>query len=329
MSPADKLTSLTPTGQMNNNLKALISIVIVTSGSKDYLWHCIDSIKAQSYPETEVIVIDNSLNPNFPSKIREDFPFIKLYSNQQNLYYGVSLNKGIDIGHGEFTLCLNDDVVLDPDFIHQALKGFSAMDNVGMVSGKILRMDGLTLDSTGLFLSIWYSAKERGYGQRDRGKFEKPGFIFGVSGAAAFYRKKMLEDIKRGRDYFDPAFRMFYEDLDLSWRSNNRGWKAYYIPEAKVFHVRGGSFRPDNGLGKPVARKYLNDELHSDLIKNRYLTILKNATFFGIFMHLAAIMLYDFCAWSYVLFFRPKVVKLFLDSLRGSFKVRFSGGLRQ
>jgi len=314
---------------MNNNLKGLVSIVIVTSGSKDYLRHCIDSIKAQSYPETEVIVIDNSLDPNFPSKIRQDFPFIKLYSNQQNLYYGVSLNKGIDISHGEFVLCLNDDVVLDPDFIRQALKGFSAMGNIGIVSGKILRMDRLTLDSTGLFLSIWYSAKERGYGRLDRGKFEKPGFIFGVSGAAAFYRKKMLEDIKRGRDYFDPAFRMFYEDLDLSWRANNLGWKAYYVPEAKVFHARGGSFRPDSGLGKSVARKYLNDELHSDLIKNRYLTILKNATFTGIFMHLATIMLYDFCAWGYVLFFRPKVAKLFLGNLRVSFKVRFPGGLRQ
>ncbi|MFA5199743.1 MAG: glycosyltransferase family 2 protein [Candidatus Omnitrophota bacterium] len=310
---------------MSNNLKVSVSVVIVTSGSKDYLWHCIDSIKAQNYPEIEVIVIDNSLDPNFPAKIRQSFPFISLYSNPQNLYYGVSLNKGIEISHSEFILCLNDDVVLDPDFIRQALKGFLLNDNIGMVSGKILRMDGLTLDSTGLFLSIWYSAEERGYGQIDTGKFEKSGFIFGVSGAAAFYRRKMLEDIKEGRYYFDPAFRMFYEDLDLSWRADNRGWKAYYIPGAKAFHVRGGSFRPDSGLGKPVARKYLNDELHSDLIKNRYLTILKNATFAGFFMHLGAIIPYDLCAWSYVFFFRPKVVKVFLRNLRSFPKIRFLG----
>ena len=307
---------------MKSDSGILVSIVIVTSGSKNYLLHCLDSVKAQSYPDLEVIVIDNSLDADFSAKIRGSFPFIRLYSSPQNLYYGVSLNKGIGLSQGEFILCLNDDVVLDQDFIRQALKGFLVKDSIGMVSGKILRMDGLTLDSTGLFLSFWYSAKERGYGQIDVGKFEKSGFIFGVSGSAAFYRKKTLEDIKQGyRDYFDPDFRMFYEDLDISWRANNRGWRAYYIPAAKAFHVRGGSFRPENGLDAPIARKYLNDELHSDLIKNRYLTIFKDATFVGFFMHLVPIILYDFCAWGYVLFFRPKVAKIFLRNLKCGFKI--------
>ena len=301
---------------MKDNSTILVSILVVASGSEDYLWCCLDSIKAQSYSDLEVIVIDNFLNPSTSDKIRESFPFVKLYSNSQNLYYGVSLNKGIGLSHGEFVLCLNDDVVLGPDFIRQALKGFQVKDSVGMVSGKILRRDGLTLDSTGLFLSFWYSAKERGYAQVDTGKFERPGFIFGVGGAVAFYRKKMLEDIKQGQDYFDPDFRLFYEDLDISWRANNRGWKGYYIPTAKAFHVRGGSFRPDHGLDKPIARKYLNDELHSELIKNRYLTISKNSSPVGFFMHLVPIILYDFCAWAYVLFFRPEVVKLFLRNLK-------------
>jgi len=306
---------------MKSSSNILVSIVIVTSGSRDYLWHCLDSVMRQSYPDLEVIVIDNSLNVNLTAKIRASFPFVKLYSNLQNLYYGVSLNKGIALSQGEFVLCLNDDVVLGQDFIFQALKGFLARDNVGMVSGKILRMNGLILDSTGLFLSFCYSAKERGYGQIDVGKFEKSGFIFGVSGSVAFYRKKMLEDIKQGQDYFDPAFRMFYEDLDISWRANNRGWRAYYIPAAKAFHVRGGSLRPENGLDKPIARKYLNDELHGDLIKNRYLTILKNANFASFFMHLLPIILYDFCAWGYILFFRPKVAKIFLRNLKCGFKI--------
>jgi len=304
---------------MKSSSDILISIIIVTSGSKNYLWRCIDSIKAQSYPNLEIIVIDNSLNSELSIKIRESFPFLSLYSNLENLYYGVSLNKGIKVSHGEFVLCLNDDVVLNQDFIRQSLKGFLIKDNVGMVSGKILRMDGLTLDSTGLFLSLWYTAKERGYGRIDTGKFEKPGFIFGVSGAAAFYRRKMLEEIEQGGNYFDPDFRMFYEDLDISWRASKCGWKAYYIPAAKVFHARGGSLRPESGLDKPIARKYLNDEMHSDLIKNRYLAILKNATIFGFFMHIIPIILYDFCAWGYVLFFRRKVVSIFLRNLKCRF----------
>lgn len=308
---------------MRSNSSELVSIIIVTSGSRDYLRHCLDSLKEQSYSDLEVIVIDNSLNSDFSVKISESFPFIKLYSNRKNLYYGASLNKGIGLSHGGFVLCLNDDVVLDKDFISSALKGFLIKDDIGMVSGKVLRMDGLTLDSTGLFLSSWYSAKERGYGQIDTGKFKKSGFIFGVSGCAAFYRKQMLEDIKQGKDYFDPGFRMFYEDLDISWRAQNRGWKAYYVSAAKVFHVRGGSLRSVYGLNKSIARRFLEDELHADLIKNRYLTIYKNANPISFFMHLIPIIFYDFCAWAFVLFFRPKVLRIFLSNLKCYLRFRF------
>ncbi|TAM43812.1 glycosyltransferase family 2 protein [bacterium] len=298
---------------MQGDVNKPVSVVIVTSGSKDYLRDCLDSVEAQSYPDPEVIVIDNSLDPDFSSAIRGSFPFVKLYSSPRNLYYGPSLNKGIALSRGDFILCLNDDLTLDKEFISEALKGFLINDSIGMVSGKILRPDGKTLDSTGLFLSVWRTAKERGYGQLDSGQFENPGCIFGVSGSAAFYRRSMLEEIREGEHYFDPRFRMFYEDMDISWRANRRGWQAYYVPQAKAFHVRGGSWRPDSGLGKPVARRYLNDRLHSELIKNRYLAILKNEDFFGLFAHLLPVMLHDLCAWAYILLFRRKILKIFFS----------------
>lgn len=73
----------------------------------------------------------------------------------------------------------------------------------------------------------------------------------------------MLEEIKLGPDYFDADFRMFYEDLDLAWRANLFGWKAYYIPSAVAYHVRGGTARRRIGINKPFARKYLDEELFS------------------------------------------------------------------
>jgi GT2 family glycosyltransferase len=293
---------------MGSELNKPVSIIIVTSGAKDHLRSCLDSVKRQSHPVLEVIVIDNSLDPDLPTRVRGSFPFVKLYSNARNLYYGASLNKGISLSRGTFILCLNDDVILDKEFVSQALKGFLIKDSIGMVSGKILHPDGSTLDSTGLFLTIWRTAGERGYGRPDSGQFEKAGFIFGVSGSAAFYRRGMLEEIREGEHYFDPRFRMFYEDLDISWRANKAGWQAYYIPQAKAFHVRGGSWRPDRALGKPIARRYLDGQLHSELIKNRYLTMLKNENFFGFVTHLLPIALYDLCAWAYLLLFRRKVI---------------------
>ncbi len=301
---------------MEADADKLVSIIVVTMGVKNYLRDCLDSLKTQSYPNVEVIIIDNSLNKHFCEKAQGWFPSAKIYSPKQNLYYCDSLNKGIQLSNGEFILCLNDDLVLDKTYIEEALKGFSIKDNIGMVSGKILRLDSLTLDSAGLFLTPWRTARERGYGQKNRGQFEKNEAIFGVSGCAAFYSKKMLAEIKKGGNYFNPAFRMFYEDLDISWRANNRGWHAYYVPSAKAFHLRGGSFRPDPGIGKFAGRRYLNDELHADLIKNRYLTILRNETVLGLLVHFLPIVLYDLYAWAFVLFFRPKVIKVFLNKLK-------------
>ncbi|MBL7196794.1 MAG: glycosyltransferase [Candidatus Omnitrophica bacterium] len=292
----------------------IASIVIVTCGAKDYLRSCLDSIREQTYKNLEIIVIDNSLNQNFSKEIIRCYPEIKLYSEMNNLFYAGALNKGIEVSQGDFILCLNDDVILDGQFIQEGLYGFYRDTSVGMVSGKILRSDGVVIDSTGLVLSLWRTAKERGYGSRDRGQYNCPGYIFGVNGAVAFYSRKMLESIKVSSEYFASDFRMFYEDLDIAWRGNLFGWKAYYYPRAVAYHVRGGTARQTFGAGQPYARRYLSDELHSDLIKNRYLSIIKNESVFGFLLHLPFTLFYDFLIGTYVLFFRPRLLKrLFLD----------------
>ena len=113
-----------------------------------------------------------------------------------------------------------------------------------MVSAKVLRADGKTIDSTGLFLSVWRTAGERGHGLIDTGRFEREEYIFGVNGAVAFYRRQMLEEIKIGQEYFDPDFHIFYEDLDMAWRAQRAGWRGYYIPQAIAYHARGSHGAP-------------------------------------------------------------------------------------
>ena len=139
--------------------------------------------------------MDNALNQDFSQRLINTYPFIKLYASAKNLFYCQALNNGIEASKGDFVLCLNDDVILDKRFIEEALKGFIIDERIGMVSGKVLRSDGKTIDSTGLFLSIWRTAKERGYGLRDIGRYERKKYIFGVNGAVAFYRREMLEQI--------------------------------------------------------------------------------------------------------------------------------------
>jgi GT2 family glycosyltransferase len=294
---------------MSHKTLGSVSIIVVTIGAKNYLKKCLYCIENQSYPAAQVIVIDNSLDSNFTEGIRYGFPWTEIYSSETNLFYAASLNKGIELSSGEFILCLNDDVFLGKDFIKEAVRGFSSSHAIGMVTGKILRNDKQTLDSTGLFLSVFRTAKERGYGNADKGRFQREGFVFGASGAAAFYRRKMLEEIKEDNEYFDEDLVMFYEDLDIAWRANRLGWKGYYMPKAIAYHVRGGSFRPVSGLNRPFARRYLDDKLHADLIKNRYIVMIKNQNPAALILHIIPFIIYDACQWACVFIFYPTAAR--------------------
>jgi GT2 family glycosyltransferase len=243
---------------------------------------------------------------------------VRILKNEKNLFYCRSLNQGIAACSGEFILCLNDDVVLGERFIEEALKGFFASPHIGMVSGKVLRADKKTIDSTGLFLSTWRTASERGYGALDKGQFQKEGYVFGVNGAVAFYRKTFLDSLKIEpspgiTEYFDEDFSFFYEDLDMCWRGHNAGWKGYYIPTALAYHVRGATARNARGINKRFARFYLNDELNFHLVKNRYLAIIKNENWLYFVLLLPLLFIYEAAAFAYLIFCRPSVLRSFFN----------------
>lgn len=301
---------------MKDTSNKIVNVIIVTAGVNDYVISCVESLKKQTHSKIEISVIDNSLNPQIRDRFLYIYPRGKIYPQEKKMTYCEAMNFGIKQSRGDFIFCLNDDVVLEGWFLEEALRGFRVDPKIGMVSGKIMRIGGEILDTTGLFLSLWRSARERGYGVKDKGQFDKEGYIFGVNGAAALYSREMLEDIKEGEEYFDSDFHFFYEDLDIAWRAQRFGWKGYYITSAVAYHVRGATARKICGKNKPYSRRYLiNDELEIDLIKNRYLAIIKNESFLGFLSHFLFIILYDIVICGYVLFSRPYLVRMFISKL--------------
>lgn len=260
----------------------------------------------QTQPLGRIIIIDNSTDSAISRKFANDQRFE--FFPPSNSAYGQALNKGIAASASPFILCLNDDVILDEHYIENAIKGFYANDKVGMVSGRILRSGSNKIDSTGLFLGCFRSAKERDYGTKDTGQRNKEEIVFGVTGAVAFYRRQMLECIKLGGDYFDPDFGFFYEDLDLAWRANNFGWKGYYVPSARAYHVRGLTARGAKGAGKRLARRFLSDELYLNLIHNRHLSIIKNEGLLHLLLFFPFILFYDAMTLCFTVLFRPRLL---------------------
>lgn len=297
--------------------KGLVSVVIVSFNQRDCLKRCIYSLLNQSYPYLDIIIVNNGRKENLDD-FGVDLSYLKVINNKENFFFSQAQNQGIQASRGEFVLSLNDDVVLEGDFIDELVKTIIPNKRIGMVSGKILRMDKITIDSTGLFLGKSRKPVERGFNEKDNGQYNKEGYIFGVSGAAAFYRRAMLEDIRDENGYFDERYGMFYEDLDLAWRANIRGWYAYYNPKAVAYHKRGSSAKtvsPGLRFLKKYNFAYLNDELKVKLVKNRYMTMIKNDSPWGIIVNLPFILAYEIKLYVYIILFSPKLLGRILKGL--------------
>jgi len=304
----------------------LITVIIIHWGESNLLNSCIKSVIGQFHSNLEIVIINNS-GRLIDKSILGSLPGVVI-NNKENSFYSESLNQGIRMSKAEFVLALNNDVLLDKNFIYECLSVAKINSRIGMVSGKILNSEGKRIDSTGQFLGKNRKPIERGYMKPDIGQFNKACYIFGVGGMAAFYRKKMLNEIKIDKDYFDSNYKMFYEDLDLNWRARRFGWNAYYTPYAIAYHKRGSSAKirkKESGLMNKFYFPCLDSNLRFHVIKNRYMTIIKNEKLSDFMFNLFWILSYDLILWAFVLFNDPKlIIKLFVNIkyLKIAFKER-------
>lgn len=295
---------------MDRYTNDLVSVIIVTCNKKDMLRKLFFSLRRQSYKPIEKIVVLNGCSEQEHRDLKQSFQEAVFIHNKDNLFFCKGQNQGVKAAKGELIFCLNDDLILEKDFIEKMVEAARKDEKIGMVSGCILRQDKKTLDTTGLFLARSRRPLERGYGRRWQDRYKTAGYIFGSGGAAPLYRHKMLEDIKVDNEYFDEDYHMFYEDLDISWRAQNKGWKGYYSPFALAYHLRGGTAkqtRPRFLFLQKYNFAYLPNSLKSHLVKNRYMTIIKNDRLIHLLLNLPWILGYELKLWLYLILFEPMV----------------------
>ncbi len=249
----------------------LVSINIVNWNGFDYLSNCIESIKAQTYKNIEINIIDNNSTDGSVKFLAKKYPEIKLIVNTLNEGFSRAHNQAIKISSGKYIIPLNFDIILSSAFVEEMVKAIESSPGIGIVSGKLyaLRNGGKTniIDSTGITMQSMFPA-DRGQNETDSGQYDNLEYIFGASGAAPLLSLDMLEEIKLNTEYFDEDFYIYVEDVDMCWRAQLYGWKALYTPAAIAYHHRGATRQDDSAM----KADYL-------LIgyRNRYWAIIKNA----------------------------------------------------
>jgi GT2 family glycosyltransferase len=258
-----------------------ISIIILTFNSAKFIIPCLDSIFKQNESGIEIILVDNASEDGTLSRVRKNYPEVKIIENRVNSGASKARNQGLGVASGEWILALDCDVILEENFLRLILKTCAESSaEVGLIQPKILDIKKDKIYSAGIrasFLSRFFDIAK---GLPDSVRLDIPSQIFGACCAAALYRRKMLEELKDNYGYFDERFFFLFEDVDLSWRAQKKGWICMYYPNARCYH-QGNSSSTDK-----FTRQILS-------FRNRQLAILKNQNPIIILLMFPLYLVYD------------------------------------
>ncbi len=256
------------------------------------------------------IIVVNNDRPSDAEQIKKNFPNISVIQNNSNLGFAEGNNVGIREAlkdkKTEAVLIINNDTKVDPRVLSEMSKKLQKEQGkkIGMVAPKMMRMDNPEkIDNLGIVLM------KSGLPFNRMDKRQK---LFCPSGGCALYSRELLEDVvfeenkNLGKNYFDPTYFAYAEDLDLGFRARLLGFEADFAENAIVLHK--GSASTSLASNFSVYRTYRN------LVWTQY----KNFSF----LLFTRMILWLFAGWGLILAYyslkgKPKLIaKAFFDGIR-------------
>lgn len=295
-----------------------VSVVIpAKEASSERLGRCLEALGAQTIRPDEVVVVVPGRASIADAHTR--WPMARFLRCPNPPSFCRAVNTGIAATKAPWVLLLNDDVVMEPDCVERLLGAIPADGRIGMVCGKLLSGDGRRIDSAGQCMSLALTACDRGHGCRDTERFNAPGFVFSAQGAAALYRREMLDALGIQERYLDESFGMYYEEVDLAWRAQGAGWRAYYVPGARARHLRGATAKTRTPRWPWLRRYYLPwlaPKLQARYVLNRYRLMARYATPLQVLLRLPWVVWFEARLWAYLLLCERDTVRLISRLLR-------------
>ncbi|MEO5950654.1 MAG: glycosyltransferase family 2 protein [Candidatus Saccharimonadales bacterium] len=254
-------------------MNRLAVIVLNWNGIDDTLL-CFDSLLKQSISDFKIIIIDNGSIDNSKDVLQKlqisNSRRLTVLYNPVNKGFAGGVNTGINWvikNDYELVALFNNDAVADSNWL-KSLVDESGDETVGIVTGLLLHEDGKTIDSTGDWYTNWGLPFPRNRNEPVGSAPDKQ-FVFSGSGGASLYKTELLKDI----GLFDEDFFAYYEDTDVSFRTQLAGWKVIYTPKAVAYHKQGATSNKIPGFAVYQTFKNLPLLLIKDVPVGLYLPI--------------------------------------------------------
>lgn len=248
---------------------SFISIIIVNYNGKRHLENCLKSLMAIDYKKFEVILVDNNSTDDSIEFVKSNYPSVTLLKLDKNYGFAEPNNKGTKIAKGNYFLFLNNDTIVDPNFISEMVKVLENDSKIGICQSLLLKPDG-TIDSSGDFID------EIGVVYNSKKQVEQVREISSARGAAMMVKRSVFEKIGG----FDEKFFVSFEDVDFCWRAWIMGYRIVLVPKSVVYHGVGQTIQKlksdieFHGLKNQISIKITNFESYL-VVKNLFLFLTK------------------------------------------------------
>ncbi len=269
-----------------------VTIIVVNWNGRHHLEPCLSALQAQSYPDREIVVVDNGSTDGSGEYVAAHFPEVRLIRAPSNLGFAAANNLAIHESQGAYVALINNDAYAETDWLENMVWVAEEDRTIGMIACKMLFADRPTLiNSTGVCVDRAGIAWDRAGGEPNIDRTTDPIEIFGPCGGAALYRRSLLDAI----GLFDEEFFMYLEDVDLAWRARRAGWRCYYVPTAQVRHQHSASA----GEGSPFKSFQLG--------RNKIWLLVKNYPVRELWRYIPLMLMYDVAAVVYALIVRRDI----------------------
>src|SRR5215217_3425945 len=217
-----------------------VAVAIPCWNGRRWLDGCLASIDGQSRAPDELIVVDNGSSDGAPARVRELWPDAHVIELGRNTGFAGAANTAMRQARAEAVALVNQDVRLEPDWLERACAALEREPRAGSVATKMLQLGERSLVyDAGDVLRRDGACEQRGRFERDDGRFDEQGEVFGACAGAALYRRAAV--VAAGG--FDERLFLYLEDVDLALRLRMAGWICVYEP-AVALHAGEGSGPP-------------------------------------------------------------------------------------
>ena len=229
-----------------------LSIVIVNYNVEFFLEQCLYSVRRSLQGiDGEVFVVDNNSVDGSLKMLASKFPEVKVIANKENVGFSRANNQAIRVSTGEYVLLLNPDTVVEDDTFAKCIAFMDSHPDAGGLGVKMVDGKGNFLPESkrGLptpaaaFYKMFGIAKLFPHSKRFAHYYlghlsnEETNEVEILAGAFMLMRRETLDKV----GLLDETFFMYGEDIDLSYRITQGGYKNYYFPETRIIHYKGES----------------------------------------------------------------------------------------